>query len=178
METYLRRKFFRYLLGCPFQPAKKNQTGEMLLVKGGMIKWGTFSVSLFFMISLVLISLFSDDPFTEIQFALILTVALFLGLGCLALHLSKIVISEAAITSYKWYGKKSIRFSDIKEVDYTSFFGGCIVLKDGDKSVWVPIENVGTAEFVTLLCEKLGREQCGKAVQAIYTRKQELARFM
>ncbi|USG67251.1 hypothetical protein NDK47_08255 [Brevibacillus ruminantium] len=143
-----------------------------------MIKWGTFSVSLFFIISLVLLAVFTDDTFSEIQFVLILTVALLFGLGSLALYLSKVVIGETTITSYKWYGKKSIRFSDIKEVDYTSFFGGCIVLKDGHQSVWVPIENVGTADFVKLLCAKVGQEQCGKAVQAIYMRKQELARFM
>lgn len=166
------------MLGYVFQPARRNRRGEMVLIKGKLINWGVY---IGFLMALSAFTLFylNDEDSEEWIYNLIYmgAAALFLGACSLILACSRTVVNELSVTRYTWLGKKTMAFADIHTVSFTRFFGGCFVLKSGKKTVWVPLENVGSAEFVELLCEKLGKERCAPAVEAISKRRRELAQL-
>jgi len=168
----------KYLLGYAFQPARRNRRGDMVLVKGKLINRGVYIGFFIALCAFALFYLDEDDSEDWIYHLIYMgAAALFLGVCSTILACSKTVVSDRYVTRYQWYGRKTIYFEDIHTVSFTRFFGGCFVLKDARRTVWVPMENVGSAEFVELLCEKLGKERCAAAVQAIHNRKNELAKL-
>ncbi|WP_028549733.1 hypothetical protein [Paenibacillus sp. UNC451MF] len=178
LKRELTRFIFKYVLGYAFQPARRNRRGEIVLAKGKLINWIVYIAFLIAVMAFVLFYMNEEDSDEWIYNLVNLGAAsIFLGVCSFMLALSKTVVNEQTVTAHRWYGKKSISFSDVHTISFTRFFGGCFVLKGEKKTVWVPLENVGSAEFVELLCKRLGTERCTVAVEALNNRRKQLSQL-
>ncbi|MGE6230388.1 DUF6560 family protein [Paenibacillus chitinolyticus] len=150
------------------KPAKINQNGEMVISPHWFIKWGVFLLALVFVAATVV--LLFDPKIKEEAVAACGMFALILGFCSIGAAISKMVINEETIRTYKWYGKKTIRFADITRVENTTLYGGAIVIRSNKKSITVTLENRGIHDFVKHLSRKLGSERVAHASAIISER--------
>lgn len=178
MSQFATNKGIVNVLGAAFKPAKRNSSGHIVLIKNtlftGFLLLGAIIGALCIVLN-VITGVSDKDAMLGIYAgvaALFICGLLFIGLKC-----SKTVAEEEAITSYRWYGRKSIKVAEIREVSYSRFFGGYLKLKGDYEIVPVSMDTVGAAEFVEWLKGKLGEECCREAVEAIAKKQRELAQF-
>ncbi|MEW9698199.1 hypothetical protein [Paenibacillus sp. SI8] len=177
MATAMERSVMKKFAGYPFQPAERNKKGELIFRKGKLIRWFVYAAFVLGVIALIGSSYIDDydaDEQVLFVFCVGIEVVLFAFLS-LVVAITKIRVTEHSLFSYRWYGTKFIHFSEVTQVGYSRFYGGIFILKTSQRTVRIPAENVGTAELVKLLVEKVGDEKCAQAVAFMNKRKQEFA---
>lgn len=155
-----------------FKKAKRNKYGDMILRQSAWIRFVCLLLLVLFCCTAIF---FYEDENLEVA-AVVGLLTVCLAFGVAALLISKVVVSDQEMISYKWYGKRRMKLSDLKSIQYSSLWGGSIVLRDSSRAITIPTEYAGAAEFVKHLVERLGPEFCSNATYAIRLREKEMIR--
>jgi hypothetical protein len=152
----------KFSIKVSFEQGKRDWLGNLILQRPGMIQTAPFILTLITLIYLCL-KLLDHRILTEERLGLMILMGFFTllwGVLWVAVVISRTVVDEEGITTYRLLGKKHLRFDDITAIDYSSLWGGCTVLKGQKVRLTVPFDTNGFLEFYQMLKDKFGYEKC------------------
>lgn len=146
----------------PFKKGIHNNFGNLILKRPKIVQFLPLVGFIFGIIPLcasIFTNIYSADEKLQCLTILVPTVIV-LGIINITFAISKTLIDNDGITTYRLYGKRHLDFNSIVSVEYTKMYMGCVLLKGTGIKLLVPLDTYGFSEFHEILKSKLGFEKC------------------
>ncbi|TVX95093.1 hypothetical protein [Cohnella terricola] len=177
LKLRLAKIIMKHYLGVIYKGSTYNSQGELLLRRAAITRIGPLVGFLLAVIALTL-GYFQDPSMTSEDSLLLLQTMsgclVILGFATLAFSVSRTVVDQDGVSSYRLFIGRRLSFDEINQVTFTRLFGGCMELSGQGKKIRVPLDTSGFAVFFERLKQRNPQLELGEVEHELQKRSKLL----